>query len=395
MPKLTKTIIDSTDPPEQGQIFVRDDLFAGFALRVTSGGFKSFVWEGKIKGQTKRVTLGQYGVLTLDQARARAFETKARILKGEDPAREKKEKHGEITFKDLSEKYLEQHAKIFKKTWEKDKSRIDNHLENWKGRRLSTFSRDEITKLHQRIGADNGKYEANRIIDLIRKIFNCALDWGMMPEGLMNPAVRIKKFPEEKRDRFLTPDEVKKFMGALELEPDEYWRAYFALSLLTGARRSELLSARWEDIDFSTAIWRIPMTKAGRPHQVPIPKAALKILEELPSLKKSEWLFPGPGKTGHLTEPKSAWRRIIKKAELQKVRIHDLRRTLGSWLAAEGASLILIGKTLNHSNVSTSAIYARLNQDPVRKALEANSLKMLGIKPKKKAKKKRSQKVDR
>jgi integrase len=156
-------------------------------------------------------------------------------------------------------------------------------------------------------------------------------------------------------------------------EPNEYWRAYFPLSLLLGTRRSELLSARWADMDLEQQTWRIPETKAGRSHLLPLPEAAVGILASLPSRGSSEWVFPGRGSTGHLAEPKKAWQRIREAAGVPDVRIHDLRRTLGSWLAGQGYSLPLIGRALNHTNPSTTAVYARLDLDPVREALERNA----------------------
>src|SRR5262249_27547522 len=137
--------------------------------------------------------------------------------------------------------------------------------------------------------------------------------------------------------------------------------------------------------DFAQAVWRIPNTKSGRPHLLPLPRPALQILEGLPSRHSSEWLFPGEKTNTSITAPSNAWQRIRKRAGLNgddnvpntAVRQHDLRRTLGSWLAASGYSLPLIGRALNHANVSTTAIYARLDLDPVRRALEDNATMML------------------
>src|SRR5262249_40740399 len=130
------------------------------------------------------------------------------------------------------------------------------------------------------------------------------------------------------------------------------------LCLLLGPRKSELLAARWSDIDLGQRTWRLPMTKAGRSHLLPLPEPAVGILEALPSRGQSDWVFPGDGASGHLVEPKKAWQRIRQRAGVPDVRIHDLRRTLGSWLAASGYSLPLIGRALNHTNVNTTAVYA-------------------------------------
>ena len=211
-------------------------------------------------------------------------------------------------------------------------------------------------------------------------MFNLARDWGMLNSD--NPATRIKLMPERKRDRFLSPDELGRVNRSLAQEPSQYWRAYFALSLTLGTRKGELLGLRWTDIDFRQRTLRIPRTKAGRPHLLPLPSPTVSILESLPSRNTSEWVFPSTASsTGHLVNPKVAWGRIRKAAKVPDVLIHDLRRTLGSWLAASGYSLPLIGRALNHTNVSTTAIYARLNLDPVRQALEQNATLMLSARP--------------
>ena len=122
---------------------------------------------------------------------------------------------------------------------------------------------------------------------------------GAISKGA-NPAARIKFYHEEKRDRFLSPEELRRVNSALVDEPNPYWRGYFPLSLLLGTRRSQLLSARWSDMDLEQKTWRIPSTKAGRPHLLPLPNAAVEILKTLP--RSSEYVFPGKGASGHLTE---------------------------------------------------------------------------------------------
>jgi len=146
---------------------------------------------------------------------------------------------------------------------------------------------------------------------------------------------------------------------------------------LTGARRAEVLTMRWDDLSLTRAEWRIPHTKAGRPHLLPMPHALVATLRSLPRVQGNPYVFPGLDGAGHLQNMKRAWDRIRVKAGIHDVRFHDLRRTVGSWLAGSGESLQLIGKVLNHRDVSTTAIYARLNLDPVRHALERNATKML------------------
>ncbi len=169
-------------------------------------------------------------------------------------------------------------------------------------------------------------------------MFNLARIWGLYSGD--NPATGIRAFHEDKRDRFLGPDELSRALAALDQEPDWRWRAYFRLALLLGPRRQELLRVQWPDLDFSARAWRLPTTKAGRPHLLQLPTPAVEILESLPSRAQSEWVFPSPtSRSGHLKEPQKARQRIRARANTKDVRIHDLRRTLGSWLAASGYGL--------------------------------------------------------
>ena len=205
-------------------------------------------------------------------------------------------------------------------------------------------------------------------------MFNLAGDWEMLLGD--NPAARIRQFKETRRERFLTPDELHRVNNALMQEPDWRWKAYFPLLLMMGTRRGELLSARWSDFDLDAITWRIPETKAGHSHLLPVPGPVVEILRSLPSRGVSEWVFPGDGKTGHLVEVKTAWQRIRNRAGVPDVRVHDLRHTLASWMVAGGYGLSIIGKALNHSQIATTERYAHLALDPVREALERTAAQM-------------------
>jgi integrase len=374
---ITKLVVERARAPRDGQIFIRDKAVTGFALRVTAKGAKSFIWEGRIRGRMRRITLGGFPALTVSKAREKALQLKAAIIDGDDPSEIRKRKLSELTFRDLEEAYLERHARVKKRSWKRDALMLDGYLSKLRARRITDISSEEVARIHAIIGRDHGRYAANRTLALLRTMLNLALDWGYITGR--NPAQAVTMFPEEKRERFLTPEELRRVMRALETEPNSSWRAYFFLSLILGPRKSELLSARWADIDFEQRTWRIPTTKAGRPHVLPLPGPALEVLASLLQGAASEFVFPGIGATGHLVEPKKAWQRIRSNAGIADVRIHDLRRTLGSFLAAQGYSLPLIGKALNHSNVSTTAIYARLDRESVSQALEKNAAFMLRI----------------
>ena len=372
MRRLTKQVIDETPFPSAGQVFVRDPELPGFALRVTKGR-KSFVLEKRIRGRMRRLTIGPYGPLTVEQARKLAATHVGAIAQGDDPAQVRQDRLHEPTFGDLTEQYLERHAPR-KRSARDDRGMLHTHLMDFRTRKLTDLSRNDVARLHAKIGA-TAPYRANRLVALLRKMFNLARDWGLYLGE--NPATRIQFFREESRDRFVQPEELPRLFQAIAEEPNLYVRTILLTALLTGARRSEVLTMRWDDVSLTRAEWRIPQTKAGRPHLLPLPNPLVTTLRGLPRVDGIPYVFPGQNGVGHVQNIKRAWDRIRLKAGIQDVRFHDLRRTVGSWLAGSGESLHLIGKVLNHRDVGTTAIYARLSLDPVRQALERNASKML------------------
>lgn len=252
---------------------------------------------------------------------------------------------------------------------------MNKFLSRWFKRKISSFERVEIERLHAKIGKENGIYQANRLLERIRSIFNKAIEWGWTG---VNPAVGVKKFKEKRRDRFLQPDELPRFFEALANEPNETARDFFMVSLLTGARKSNTLAMRWQDINFHNATWRIVETTNGDAQTIHLPQQAMDILTERKWASESAFVFVGSGKSGHLADPKKAWMRILAEAGIADLRIHDLRRTRGSYQAATGANGYIIGKSLGHRSQQSTAIYARLNLDPVRESVNKATDVMFG-----------------
>jgi integrase len=241
-------------------------------------------------------------------------------------------------------------------------------LSQWGKRKLSSIKHEEVDRLHKKLGQDKGKVTANIALKLLHVMYNKALNEWRIWKG-ENVAHGIKKFPEHSRDRFIQGDELPKFFKALAEEENDSMRDYFLLSLLTGARRANVLSMQWEDVNLERGEWRIKETKSGTPQTVTLSPEALTVLNNRKLSESTKYVFPSSSKCGHLIEPKRGWKRILERAGINDLRIHDLRRTLGSWQAKTGASLAIIGKSLNHKNQNTTAIYARLDLDPVRESV--------------------------
>src|SRR5215831_14225058 len=286
MRKLTKLVIDETPFPSAGQVFVRDSELPGFALRVTKGR-KSFILEKRIRGRMRRLTIGPYGPLTVDQARKIAATHVGAIAQGEDPAQVRQDQLHEPTFGDLTEQYLAWHVPR-KRSARDDRGMLQTHLAVFRTRKLTDLSRNDVARLHAKIG-ETAPYRANRVVALLRKMFNLARDWGLYTGE--NPATRIQLFPEESRDRFVQPEELPLLFRAIAEEPDLALRVFFLTALLTGARRGEVLAMCWDDVNLARAVWRIPHTKAGRPHLLPLPQALVNRLRRLPRLEGVAYVF--------------------------------------------------------------------------------------------------------
>ena len=387
---FTKKVLDKLPlPPVGKRVDYFDTTTNHLTLRVSHVGTKAFVLYRKIDGIAERLTLGRYPTMTIDQARQMVAQLNGSIAVGNNPAEDKRFLRQESTLGEVFKRYMVEYAKPHKKSWEIDEQRYNVHLVHWQNKKLSAIKKQHVQKLlvyiadHQRMieGIDKagrrkvkkvgGKGASNQILRLLRKVFNQAIDWGWEGD---NPCTRIKEYKSKSRDRFLEGDELPKFFEALAEEPNTTARDFILASLLTGARRENVLSMRWDQVNLDREEWFIPETKNGESQRVALILAMHDLLKDRKvECGDSQWVFPGYGASGHLANPDKAWKRILNRAGIKDIRgtwIHDLRRSMGSWQANTGASLAIIGKSLNHKNVNTTAIYARLAMDPVRESME-------------------------
>ena len=372
---FTQKVLSALPLPEgKKRLYFYDAKEAGLVIQVTPTGRKTFQLFKWYKTKPVRITLGTFPDMTIEQARKQAQQHKADMARGVNPADEKRKARQEMTFEELFEIYMERHSKPRKRTWREDLDKFKTYLKPLGKKRLSEIKKSHISAIHARIGKKH-KITANRVLALISSVFGRAIEFGLYED--LNPCRGIRKFPEKSRDRFLQADELPRFFKALDEEPNETLRDYLYVSLLTGARRSNVLAMRWNELNLEQSTWEIPRTKTGKPQTVVLTPEAVEILKDRKKRATSVFVFPGKGKSGHLIEPMKGWRRILRQAGIKDLRIHDLRRTLGSWQAITGASLPIIGKSLNHKNASTTAIYARMNLDPVRESVQRATVAML------------------
>ena len=366
---LAKLLFSETEK----QKLYYDTQVRGLAFMITAQGTKTFYFSKKIKGRVERIKIGRFPDLSVEQARTIAHEYNNRIARGENPQDKRRAFNHEVTFGELHSWYIEHYSKPYKapSSVAQDIGQFNRHRSDWRSHKISTITQDDVFRKHQQIGENNGKYTANRTLEIIRAMYNKAIE--LRKYDGTNPTRGTKKFREIARDRFLQADECARFFDAVNADANETVRDYVMLALFTGQRRSNMLQMRWEEVSIPRSEWRIPRTKNGEPLTVHLSPQALDILKRrrLAASADAQWVLPGEGKVGHLADPKSAWARIIKRAGIKDLRIHDLRRTLGSWQTALGASGFIVGKTLGHKSMQATAIYARLNLDPVRDSVNA------------------------
>lgn len=372
---FTKPKLSAIEPTPKRVSFY-DAKTPGLILLVYPSGVKTFFVQKKLAGRVERIRLGNFPTLTIEQARDKAAEVNNCIAKDQNPAALRRAVKAEPSFQELFGRYIAEKRNrsgkpLAPRTAEEYRKVMDTHLAPIKTAKLSTITPDRIKSLAGKVKSPS---QSNKVKAILSAVFNWAEDEGITAQP--NPAKRIKNKLIPERERFLLPSEIPLFFAAVEASP---LRDFFLLALFTGARRSSLLAMKWHDVNLAEATWTIPHTKNGQAVTIALSPEALEILTERKraAILNAVHVFPGPGKTGHLTEPKKAWAAILEAAGLENLRIHDLRRTLGSWQTRAGASLSVIGKSLGHRSQQATAIYARLDLDPVRTSVEQATAAMV------------------
>jgi integrase len=284
----------------------------------------------------------------------------------------------QATFSDLLEAYIQWHLKPHANNPQGAERHLrwmaKKYFGAWTDRRIDSIRIEDVLAVRNKIGQKH-KYQANRLVERAKAIFNWSAgrkDGKVNFWPVENPARDIELYPEEKRKRFLQPHELVKFNDELKNEAHRDLRDFLTLALASGARKSNVQAMRWSDISFERANWHIPITKNGEGYDVTLMPAALQVLrrrrEETPD--DIDFVFPSHGKSGHLIDLKKQWDKFRKRAGIPDVRIHDLRRTKGSYMAIGGVSLQQIGAVLGHRSLESTEIYARLHQESLRHAIE-------------------------
>ncbi len=367
--KITKRTVDKLQADGRDQFYWDADL-PGFGLRVRESGRKYYVAQFRANGRLRRMTLGRHGTIAPETARRRAMALISDAKGGADPAAERDNGRKALTMKALGERFLEEYVPVHCKpstAYEYGRSvklYINPHIGS---RKVEQIQRSDIAELHH--GMRDRPYQANRTLGVLSKMFNLAELWGIRPDG-SNPCLHVKRYKEEKRERFLSSEEFTRLGQVLEeilQDGSETPSAAAAIRLLmlTGCRLMEIQKLRWENVDLEAGELHLPDTKTGG-RVVPLAPSAVRLLASLPRDEDNPWVIAGRKPGSHLTDLQHPWRRIRERAGLDDVRIHDLRHSFASRALALGEGLPMIGKLLGHTQVQTTARYAHLARDTVK-----------------------------
>ena len=368
--RITDKLVREIKPPSSGNRRVYDTDIKGFGVRVTAAGARAFILNYYADGRERRYTIGSYPDWSVAAARKEAADLKRAIDKGDDPLGTRQESRAAPTMAELFQRYAAEHlprkapraAADDRSMWEKIILPFFGH------RKVVDVTHADCDRLHREVGS-NRPVRANRVIEVLRKAMNLAIRWGWRSD---NPASGVHRNPEEGRERYLTRDEVGRLMAALSAHRERTSATAIRLMLLTGCRRGEALAAGWAEFDLAAGVWIKPSahTKQRKVHRAKLSGAAIDILRAWQTAASGEFVFPG--QTGRpLSDVKRTWEAVRREADLEGVRLHDLRHTYASILASDGQSLLTIGRMLGHTQTQTTARYSHLMDDPLREAAES------------------------
>jgi len=386
--RLTKTAADAAGYPHGDDSKRRhvlwDDAVTGFGLRVYPSGNKTFVFRYELAGRQRWLTIGEYGPLTVQQARKRAMKARALAADGEDPARARQERAERHTaLRELADEHLDDLAPSVKaSTLEGYRRLLDNHILPTFGTwRCDAITEADVRRWHRKVGTKRpgkgrrkrgGPYAANRSLELLRSLLDTAHRRGLRSGP--NPCDAVEDYRESKRERFLSAAELARVGDALgDLEDagkvSTHAAAAIRLLLFTGCRTGEILKLRWSDLDLERGIANLPDAKAGA-RAVHLNAPALAVIDSLPRTAGHPFVIEGQKAGERMKSLQRPWGRVREAAGVPDVRLHDLRHTVGAWGASGGDSLLIVGALLGHRRAASTERYAHLAADPVRQASE-------------------------
>lgn len=348
----------------------------GLHLRVSKNGRRFFQHRYRFFGRKKCMSLGEFPAVSLQEARQRVAENKTLLARDKDPAGEKEKARNDLTFAEFATQYYLPHAKQHKKTWDDDVWKVEKLLNPALGRqRLSAITSRDVALLHGKEKTRTSATTANHLLTTLKRMLNLAVKWELLEK---NPASGQEKFKEPPhRERYLSKEELPRFLRALEGDEDRLSVAAIRLLLFTGCRRSEVMSLKWDQVRMDEERLFLPDTKNGRSRTVHLNARAKEVLEELRErrglearTRESDYVFPSRQGTrkGHLFDLRKPFEKACREAEIENFRVHDLRHTFASMAVMSGASLYDVQKLLGHQDIAMTQRYAHLSDEGLKRA---------------------------
>lgn len=379
--QFTKTAIESLPPHDPAspsrETEYSDAGCIGLRLRVGKNGRRFFQHRYLFLGRKMCLAIGEFPAVSVQDARQIVNEHKSLLARGKDPSTERHRAKSDQTFEEFAKQYLD-FAKQHKKTWDDDKNQIEKRLNPVLGRlRLSSISTKDVAMLHAKEKERTTACTANHLLATLRTVLNLAVKWGLLEK---NPTDGLGKFREGPlRERYLSREELPRFLRALEEENDTLSKAAILLLLYTGCRRNEIMSLRWDQVRLDEGRLYLPLTKNGRSRTVHLNRRALEVLEDMvvrrdddERTRGSEYVFPSRKgtKKGYLYDLRIPLQKACAIAGIENFRTHDLRHTFASIAVSSGADLYAVQRLLGHCDISMTQRYAHLAADDLKNATE-------------------------
>lgn len=378
--KLTKNIVDKAKPPlNKAQTFYRDEQLKGFALRITANGVKSFILEKLINKKVRRITIGRYGELTVEQARKEAQKLLGKIATGIDPTAEKlSDVARAVTLGATFQDYLKARKNLKVKTLYDYENIMRRAFSGWQNKPLLSITKDKVARKHAELGSDQGEAYANLAMRLLRALFNFASSQYEDDQGRSliteNPVKRLSQtrawYRVERRNTFIKAHELPIWYKEVMQLKNKTLRDYLLLILFTGLRRQEAAKLRWENVDMQARTLTINDTKNNQQHVLPLSNHLYDLLERRKTSSSGEHVFSGTGKGGHIVEPRKQMAKIINATGVNFT-VHDLRRTFITVAESQDIPVYALKRLLNHKmNNDVTAGYIVTDVERLRKPMQ-------------------------
>lgn len=397
--KITKSAVDklaipvSNTPGRTAQKRYYDDAMKGFGVRVTSGGTKAFFVEKLIKNKLSRITLGRYPELTVEMARKEAQKVLGQIATGMDPVAEKHaEKMRQITLNEVFNDYIQVRKSLKHNTLYNYQKILATGFAGWVDKPFLAITKDKVAKYHEKLGKERGEAYANLAMRLLRALFNFAAGQYEDIQGKSliteNPVKRLSQtrawYRVERRQTFIKTHELAPWYAGVQQLQNEIFRDYLLLILLTGLRRQEAATLRWDQVDLNAKTLTVLDTKNHESHTLPLSSYLYELLLSRSPKRINEYVFPGAGAAGHIIEPRKQMANVTKLSGIHFT-VHDLRRTFITIAEGLDISAYALKRLMNHKmNGDITAGYIVTDVERLRKPMQQITdyfLKCMGVQP--------------